>query len=155
MKKGLKILGIAIIALVIIAGIGMKVSGIYPIGLGFHDNIIQNDGLAVEGYDAVAYFNQNEAIKGTSNYTTNWDGVTWNFSSNENLEHFKSNPEQYAPAYGGHCSFAVGKGFAVHGNPEIWSINNDNLLFYSNEEVKTEGLADVDALITNADKNWN
>ena len=154
MKKGIKIVSLIIIAIVLIAGIGMKISAIYPIGFNMHDTTFQNDGVAIDGYDAVAYFDQNEAKKGKEEYKMTWNEATWYFPSSENLELFKNNPKYYAPAYGGHCSFAAGKGFAVQSDPKIWSINNTQLLLYSNEEVKTEGLENIDELIANANKNW-
>ena len=154
MKKFLKISGITIAILIIIAFIGMKAMGISPLGMGMHDEIIQEDGIAIGGYDPVAYFNSNEAIKGSSEFTYEWNGAKWQFSSAENMEIFKNEPDNHCPAYGGHCSFAIGKGFAAPTDPTIWSIENGKLLFYSNEEVKADALADIDNVISEGDKNW-
>jgi YHS domain-containing protein len=60
------------------------------------------NGLAVKGYDAVAYFIEGEPIKGTEDFEYQWQGVKWRFSSAENLERFQANPEKYAPQYGGY-----------------------------------------------------
>ena len=59
-------------------------------------------GLAIQGYDPVAYFNQGEAIKGTKEFTYQWMGAEWRFVGGEHLDLFRSNPEQYAPQYGGY-----------------------------------------------------
>ena len=59
-------------------------------------------GLAVKGYDPVAYFNANRPIKGSAEFEYRWQGVKWRFSSAENLESFKAAPEKYAPQYGGY-----------------------------------------------------
>ncbi len=59
-------------------------------------------GVAIEGYDPVAYFTQGKAVKGSEDYAYTWMGAQWHFSSKEHLEVFKSNPEKYAPRYGGY-----------------------------------------------------
>jgi YHS domain-containing protein len=59
-------------------------------------------GLAIKGYDAVAYFIQGKPLKGTEKFTYHWMGSEWRFVSAEHLDLFKSNPEKYAPQYGGY-----------------------------------------------------
>lgn len=154
MNKGVKIFGFVFLFILIAAGVGMKVSNIYPIALGMHDEILNEDGIAIGGYDAVAYFTQDDVIKGSDEFTYNFKSVDWKFSSAENLAQFKAHPERYVPAYGGHCSFAACKGAAVHAEPTIWSIIDGRLFFFSNEEVKTE-LSTDNTIITEGDKNWN
>jgi YHS domain-containing protein len=59
-------------------------------------------GLAIKGYDPVAYFNQGKSLKGSEELTYQWMGGEWRFASAEHLDLFKSNPEKYAPQYGGY-----------------------------------------------------
>ena len=59
-------------------------------------------GLAIEGYDPVAYFTQRKAVEGSEEFSYYWMGATWHFASSEHLEMFKSHPERYAPQYGGY-----------------------------------------------------
>jgi YHS domain-containing protein len=59
-------------------------------------------GLAIKGYDPVAYFTQGKPLKGSEEFTYQWMGVEWRFASAEHLDLFKSNPEEYAPQYGGY-----------------------------------------------------
>ncbi len=59
-------------------------------------------GLAIEGYDPIAYFTQGKPLKGSKEFTYKWMGATWRFASAEHLDLFKSNPETYAPQYGGY-----------------------------------------------------
>lgn len=59
-------------------------------------------GLAIEGYDTVAYFTKEEAVKGSEAFAYRWRGATWHFTSRAHLEMFTSNPENYAPQYGGY-----------------------------------------------------
>ena len=59
-------------------------------------------GLAIKGYDPVAYFIQGRPLKGAEEFTYHWMGAEWRFASAEHLDLFKSNPEKYAPQYGGY-----------------------------------------------------
>lgn len=59
-------------------------------------------GLAVKGYDVVAYFTMGKPIKGKSAFSHEWSDATWRFSSQEHLDLFKASPEKYAPQYGGY-----------------------------------------------------
>src|SRR5215831_5327264 len=68
------------------------------------------DGKAIKGYDAVAFFTSSRPVKGADNLSYNWKGANWLFSSQKNLEAFRSNPEKYAPQYGGYCAYGASKG---------------------------------------------
>ncbi len=59
-------------------------------------------GLAVKGYDVVAYFTMQKPVKGKSAFSHKWNDATWRFSSQEHLDLFKASPEKYAPQYGGY-----------------------------------------------------
>lgn len=59
-------------------------------------------GVAIAGHDPVAYFTQGKAIEGSEEFSYHWMGAIWHFASNQHLEMFKSNPERYAPQYGGY-----------------------------------------------------
>ena len=59
-------------------------------------------GLAIKGYDPVAYFIQGKPLKGAESFTYHWMGAEWHFASAEHLDLFKSSPEKYAPQYGGY-----------------------------------------------------
>ena len=63
---------------------------------------IDSQGLAIQGYDPVAYFIQGEPIKGEKEFAYQWMGAEWRFASGEHLDLFRSNPEKYAPQYGGY-----------------------------------------------------
>ena len=63
---------------------------------------IDSEGLAINGYDPVAYFIQEKPVRGTAEYTFTWNGAEWRFSSSRHRDLFKSDPEKYAPQYGGY-----------------------------------------------------
>lgn len=115
-------------------------------------------GAVANGYDVVAYFS-NKAVKGNKQITTKYDGVSFRFSSKENLNSFKKNPKKYIPQYGGYCAYAIGKtGEKVNINPKTFEIRDGKLyLFYNSWGTNTlelwqkEGASE---LKSNADKNW-
>ncbi|WP_422861586.1 YHS domain-containing (seleno)protein [Flagellimonas sp. W118] len=115
-------------------------------------------GYAINGYDVVAYFDGN-AINGSKEFSTQYDGVNFKFSSQENKDKFTANPSQYIPQYGGYCAFAVAKsGRKVSVNPETFEIRDGKLyLFYNSGGTNTLQLwtdqspKDLQVI---ADKNW-
>ncbi len=143
---------VGVIILLTIAFFGFN--KIYPIGLKLHKPINQTSGIAIGEYDAVSYFNQIMPVKGFGTYVHDWNGVTWLFSSNDNLQAFKSDPERYVPQYGGYCTKAISSGFAAPANPKIWTIVSDRLYFFSSDKVKTDFLKDPNKQIEACNKKW-
>ena len=79
------------------------------------------------GYDVVAYFTEGKPVEGDSKYATEYKGADWQFSSQENLDIFNSDPDKYVPQYGGYCAWAVSQGYTASGDPLQWSVVNDKL----------------------------
>src|SRR5688572_25142333 len=71
------------------------------------------NGVAIQGYDAVAYHTQQQAVKGSRAFTHAWRGVTWQFASAANRNRFARSPEQFLPEFGGFCAYGVSRGYAV------------------------------------------
>ena len=116
-------------------------------------------GLAINGYDPVAYFKQHKAVKGREDLSVYDQGVTYYFSSSEDKEEFKKNPAAYEPQYGGWCAYAMGAtGEKVTVDPETYKIVNNKLyLFYNsflNNTLKSWN-KDEKNLNAKADQNWN
>lgn len=110
---------------------------------------------AVDGYDTVAYHTQNEAIEGNDQFVTEYKGVNWRFSSAENLELFKQDPDKYRPQYGGHCAYGLGKnGVLVHGDPERWSLVDGKLYLNLNKRLQKKWSNESDFYIKHADAVW-
>lgn len=114
--------------------------------------------LAIQGYDPVAYFNQNSAVKGSKENATYYMGATYYFSSAENKEEFKKDPARYEPQYGGWCAYAMGaKGEKVEIDPKTFKVANGKLyLFYNKYFNNTlpKWNNDENNLKKNADVNW-
>lgn len=110
--------------------------------------------LAVGGFDAVAYFTEGAAVRGSREFETTHQGAVFRFSSAENLEMFLADPAAYAPQYGGYCAWAMAQGYTAKGDPEVWDIRDGKLYLNVNREVQTRWHADVDAFIAAADANY-
>lgn len=115
-------------------------------------------GIAIQGYDPVAYFTQGKAIKGTKQFAASAEGVTYYFSTAANKELFIKDYKKYEPQYGGWCAYAMGaSNEKVEIDPETFKVLNGRLyLFYHswtnntlNKWNKNEA-----GLKATADKNW-
>ena len=110
--------------------------------------------LAAEGHDVVAYFTEGEAIEGSATHAATWDGRRWHFASAAHRRSFLEAPERYAPAYEGHCAWAMSQGRLSQGRPQHWAIHEGRLFFNCNAEVHARWLQDRDRLIEIADGEW-
>ncbi len=155
MKKVGKVLLLVIVVLVGLVLVFAISNRISPLAFGHKQvNHTMFSDEAINGYDVVAYFTESKAIEGTEDHTHVWREASWNFSSSENKELFKANPETYAPQYGGYCAFAASKGFTANPEPDSFEIIDGKLYLFAGEEVKTEWLAQLEENIKAADKNW-
>lgn len=114
----------------------------------------ESDGLAIRGFDAVAYFAADGAAKGDPKYQFAWNGAKWLFASAENLERFRQDPEAYAPQFGGYCSYAVSRGYTADGDPEAWKIVDGKLYLNYNKEVRSMWEKEQSANIEKGTTNW-
>jgi len=129
----------------------------------YAQDYFNENGVAIKGYDVVAYHTQHEAVEGDSKYAVESDGLQWYFSSAENMKLFQESPEKYKPAYGGYCAFAVGKmNQKVPVDPETFKIYNGELLLFFNDVFKGKPTntiipwnQDEKDLKAAADKNWS
>ncbi|MFK7852553.1 MAG: YHS domain-containing (seleno)protein [Granulosicoccus sp.] len=109
------------------------------------------NGIAIRGYDTVAYFTQDKPVEGNDKFTTQWSDATWKFSSQEHLDLFIAEPEKYAPQYGGYCAYGVANESLVKIEPEQWSIVDDKLYLNYNAKLNREWKKDISGYITKAD----
>ena len=110
---------------------------------------------AVSGYDTVAYFTEGKPVEGDSKWQVEYQGADWYFSSQENLDKFKADPEAYAPQYGGYCAWAVSaKNDFASSDPEQWAIVDGKLYLNYNQDVKKLWDNDRAGHIKQADVNW-
>ncbi len=128
-------------------GLGSPAAALEPVSKG-------EDGLALGGHDAVAYFTESKPIAGKKEFQAQWNGATWQFASAEHREAFVKAPEKYAPQYGGYCAYAVAKGASAPGDPTLWKVVDGKLYVNKNADVHKLWNQDVPGYIVQADRNW-
>lgn len=116
--------------------------------------VFTDGGVAIRGYDPVAYFTQSAPVAGDAAYRAAYNGATWLFASAENQALFEAQPEAFAPQYGGYCAYAVSKGGTVTTSPDAWTIVDDKLYLNFNKVVRGIWSNDIPGNIAKADANW-
>jgi len=119
---------------------------------------LDKSGLAIGGYDPVAYFTMGKELEGKNDITLDYKGATYRFATTADRDAFRANPAKYEPQYGGWCAYAMGaKGEKVEIDPGTFKIIDGKLyLFYNkffNNTLKSWNKDEMH-LKANADKNW-
>lgn len=111
-------------------------------------------GVAIEGFDPVAYFEDGRPVQGSADHSVEWNGATWWFASAEHRDAFAAEPERYAPQYGGWCAYAVSEGSTARIDPEAWTIRDGKLYLNYSKKIERRWLENADERIAAADRNW-
>jgi YHS domain-containing protein len=112
------------------------------------------DGVAVQGFDTVAYFTDHKALKGNANFQSEYDGAKYYFASAEHKALFEGYPSKYAPAYGGYCGYAASIDRLSPVSPEWFQIIDGKLILQHNKKAYDRFNADLKGNVTKADQNW-
>jgi len=111
--------------------------------------------LALHGYDAVSYFTDSKATKGNKKYTASYKSAIYQFSSEDNRNKFKMNPEKFAPQFGGFCAMGVALNKKLETDPTAWKIVEGKLYLNLNKAVQKKWLSDVPGHLTSANRIWS
>jgi YHS domain-containing protein len=111
-------------------------------------------GLAISGFDPVAYFVNGKPKIGRANFELRLDGVVWRFTNEGNRAAFAENPEVYRPRFGGYDAVAIARGSSVPGHPLYWALDGQRLYLFYSEEARTAFLAEPAAIIERATRKW-
>ena len=111
-------------------------------------------GVAIDGYDPVAYFVDGKPVEGSKQWSHDWNGATWRFASAAHRDLFAEAPEKYAPQYGGYCAWAVGHGYTAGIEPEAWTIHDGKLYLNYELEIREKWMQDITAWVAAGDENW-
>jgi hypothetical protein len=114
-----------------------------------------SDNIAIRGYDTVAYFTQGRAVKGSPDFEQVWQDARWLFATDEHRKLFSSDPDSYAPQFGGFCTGGVGLGHLAPIDPEAWVIVQGRLYLHYDKESRDETAAEPTAHITAAVDRWD
>jgi YHS domain-containing protein len=112
------------------------------------------NGVALKGYDPVAYFTTATPTPGAAQYTYQWQGASYRFASAENRERFKVEPEKYLPQYGGYCAYAMSINRIADIDPDRWALVEGKLYLNNNFFAHTLWSVNKNGNIASADKNW-
>ncbi len=115
---------------------------------------LDDNGVAIRGYDPVAYFFDDKAVQGSSKYTAAYKGAIYHFASKVNRDTFKIDPKKYAPQYGGYCAFGVTKHRKFDADPEAWKIEDGKLYLNYNKKVRGIWLENLEENIESSDEIW-
>lgn len=112
------------------------------------------EGAAILGYDAVAYFTENRAVKGSPKFQSEYERATYYFSSADHKARFDEDPAKYAPAYGGYCGYAASIDRLSPISPEWFQIIDGRLILQHNKKAYDKFNTDLKGNIARADRNW-
>ncbi|MCO5151602.1 MULTISPECIES: YHS domain-containing (seleno)protein [unclassified Shinella] len=116
--------------------------------------VFSKEGVAINGYDAVAYFTEGGPVKGASAFSAPYKGAIFHFSTAANREAFLRDPVRYVPQYGGYCAYGTAKGYKAPTEPQAFSIVDGKLYLNYNDDIKALWSKDTKGYIQKADENW-
>ena len=111
-------------------------------------------GLAISGFDPVAYFTDGKPRIGRTDLELRADGVVWRFYNEGNRAAFADHPEVYAPRFGGYDPVAIARGVSVPGHPMFWAVTGERLYLFYSAEARTTFLADPGRILDAAERKW-
>lgn len=111
-------------------------------------------GLAIAGFDPVAYFVEAQAMPGKGEFEYAFSGAVWRFRNEGNQAAFVDNPDVYMPRFGGYDPVAVARDVGVAGNPRLWLIVEDRLYLFYSPEARTAFAANFKTIVEAAARNW-
>lgn len=111
-------------------------------------------GLAISGFDPVAYFSEAKPKIGSPDIELRLDGAIWRFQNIGNRAAFASHPEVYMPRFGGYDPVAIARGISVAGHPLFWVVIAERLYLFYDAEARTAFLAEPRAILDRATRKW-
>lgn len=115
---------------------------------------MREDGVAIQGYDTVAYFTESRAMQGKPEFEYVWDESRWWFANAEHRDLFAGDPVHYAPRFGGYCTGGLSLGYKMVADPENWYIVDGVLHLQHSKEGRDKTVADPKPVIAKAEETW-
>jgi len=140
---------------VAVAMIG-TIAGTLPTGAATTEYVVIDrfSGLAISGFDPIAYFTDGASLPGRGEYELRHAGAVWRFRNEGNREAFAADPDIYSPRFGGYDPVAIAGGAAVPGDPRLWVVTGARLYLFNSPDSRAEFLQDTGRLIAVAAKQW-
>jgi hypothetical protein len=111
-------------------------------------------GLAISGFDPVAYFTDKALKTGRQSLELTLDGAVWRFRNEGNRAAFAEHPDVYMPRFGGYDPVAIARGASVPGHPMFWTVTGERLYLFYSEDARAAFLADPGRIIDRATRKW-
>ena len=115
---------------------------------------LDKNGLALQGYDPVAFFTESKPVKGKMEFKSVHNGATYYFTSSESKARFDKEPAKYEPAYGGFCAYGVSRNKLVEIDPEAFQVVDGHLLLQYSKGVRNDFNKDTQGNLSKANANW-
>jgi YHS domain-containing protein len=115
---------------------------------------LDKSGLAIQGYDPVAFFTDNKSVKGKPEFHSTLAGATYRFASRKHKELFDKNPAKYEPSFGGYCAYGVSRNKLVEIDVEAFQIVDGKLLLQYSKGVRNDFNKDTKGNLNKAEANW-
>ena len=115
---------------------------------------LDNTGVAIQGYDPVAFFTDSKPVKGDQKFLVKHDGAIYFFASKEHKDLFKANPAKYTPEFGGYCAYGVSRNKLVEIDVDAFQIVDGKLLLQYSKGVRDDFNKDTKGNLAKADANW-
>lgn len=127
-----------------------------PLWAGTNERVVTDrySGLAIGGFDPVAYFTDSDAQAGLPDYELTEDGAVWRFQNEGNRAEFAKHPEVYGPQFGGYDPVDMARGVAIAGNPRLWLVEGQRLYLFGREETRAAFVAAPPKFVPAAGKLW-
>ena len=145
--------GVGVVRLLLAGVLGLL--WVLPAAADRHGRLAALNGVAVGGYDPVAYFHEGAARPGNPEIALRWRGVRWHFATPAHRAAFEANPKAYAPAFGGHCAVSVADGLPRRGDPLHWLILDGRLVLTAEPSGLARLRATPDAVLQSARRHWS
>ncbi len=117
-------------------------------------NVAGASGIAVGGYDPVAFFTDGKPTPGDPGVTSTYKGAIYLFASKAHKTQFEANPEKYVPQFGGFCAYGAALGALFPVDINTWQVRNGKLYLNLNPAISAEFNKDPAGFIAKAEKNW-
>ena len=114
----------------------------------------RHTGLAISGFDPVAYFTDKDAVRGDDRFEAVHDHAVWRFRNSGNKAAFVSHPEVYGPQFGGHDPVDVARGKVVQGLPQVWTVHGQRLYLFSSDTSRAAFAANPEGFAQSAQRRW-
>ncbi len=147
-----------------LAGFGLRLAILVMVGTGAGvpmpgwatEQVVvdRHSGLAISGFDPVAYFTLGAAALGRGEFEYTFAGAVWRFRNEGNRAAFKADPQVYMPRFGGYDPIGVARRVAVPGHPELWYVTGGRLYLFHTPESRADFIADTERTIATADRKW-